>query len=156
MKKYFQTKVKYTIQKEDGTFKKVTNQILIESDSFTLTEAIVTKELEKVVKGDFSILEIKRFEVEEIIVDQELIEELPFFFIVKGQFSSMNDDGEPSKKVSVKYLVQQASVEQASKIIMERNKQLAYFEVTSCVMSPLQDVILLNEFEANNLTSGQY
>jgi hypothetical protein len=145
MKKYFQTKVKYTIQKDDGTFKKVTNQILIESDSFTLTEAIVTKELEKVVKGDFSILEIKRFEVEEIIVDQELIEELPFFFIVKGQFSSMNDDGEPSKKVSVKYLVQQASVEQASKIIMERNIDLAYFEVTSCVMSPLQDVILAND-----------
>jgi hypothetical protein len=145
MKKYFQTKVKYTIQKEDGTFKKVTNQILIESDSFTLTEAIVTKELSKVVKGDFSILEIKRFEVEEIIVDQELIEDLPFFFIVKGQFSSMNDDGEPSKKVSVKYLVQQASVEQASKIIMERNIDLAYFEVTSCVMSPLQDVILAND-----------
>jgi hypothetical protein len=145
MKKYFQTKVKYTIQKEDGTFKKVTNQILIESDSFTLTEAIVTKELGKVVKGDFSILEIKRFEVEEIIVNQELIDELPFFFIVKGQFSSMNDDGEPSKKVSVKYLVQQASVEQASKIIMERNIDLAYFEVTSCVMSPLQDVILAND-----------
>lgn len=145
MKKYFQTKVKYTIQKEDGTFKKVTNQILIESDSFTLTEAIVTKELEKVVKGGFSILEIKRFEVEEIIVDQELIDDLPFFFIVKGQFSSMNDDGEPSKKVSVKYLVQQASVEQASKIIMERNIDLAYFEVTSCVMSPLQDVILAND-----------
>lgn len=145
MKKYFQTKVKYTIQKEDGTFKKVINQILIESDSFTLTEAIVTKELAKVVKGDFSILEIKRFEVEEIIVDQELVEELPFFFIVKGQFSSMNDDGEASKKVSVKYLVQQASVEQASKIIMERNQQLAYFEVTSCVMSPLQEVILEND-----------
>jgi hypothetical protein len=57
----------------------------------------------------------------------------------------MNDDGEPSKKVSVKYLVQQASVEQASKIIMERNIDLAYFEVTSCVMSPLQDVILAND-----------
>lgn len=145
MKKYFQTKVKYTIQKEDGTFKKVINQILIESDSFTLTEAIVTNELAKVVKGDFSILEIKRFDIDEIIFDQELVEELPFFFIVKGKFTPTVDAESSSKQVNVKYLVQQASVEQATKIIMEKNKELDYFEVTSCVMSPLQDVILAND-----------
>lgn len=145
MKKYFQTKVKYTIQKEDGTFKKVINQILIESDSFTLTEAVVTNELAKVVKGDFTILEIKRFDIDEIIFDQELVEELPFFFIVKGKFTPIVEDESASKQVPVKYLVQQASVEQATKIIMEKNKELAYFEVTSCVMSPLQEVILAND-----------
>lgn len=145
MKKYFQTKVKYTIQKEDGTFKKVINQILIESDSFTLTEAIVTNELAKIVKGDFSILEIKRFDIDEIIFDQQLVEELPFFFIVKGKFTPIVEDETSSKQVTVKYLVQQESVQQATKIIMEKNKELAYFEVTSCVMSPLQEVILAND-----------
>jgi hypothetical protein len=129
---------------------------LIESDSFTLTEAIVTNELAKVVKGDFSILEIKRFDINEIYFNQELVEELPFFFIVKGKFTTMIEDETPFKEFPVKFLVQEASVEQATKIIMNNYKGIASFKMTSCVMSPLQDVILLNEFEANNSTSGQY
>ena len=126
MKKYFQTKVKYTFQKEDGTLKKVTEQYLIESDSFTLTEAIITNELAKVVEGDFLILEIKRFDIDEIFLEDFPRLTVPFYFKVKGKFVPIVED-DKGKEITVKYLVQQYSVETASKVVMDKNKHLNNF-----------------------------
>jgi hypothetical protein len=145
MKNYFQTKVKYTIQKEDGTFKKVVNQILIESDSFTITEAILTEQLSQVVKGDFKIMEIKRFEINEIFYDEKTKDDEPFFFFIKARYIPSALDDEKVKPQTLKYLVQGKDLELATKFIISLNQTLPNFEVVSCVMSPLEDVILAND-----------
>jgi len=153
MKKYFQTKVKYTIQKEDGTLKKVTNQFLVESDSFTLTEAILTKILSREVKGDFLILDIKRFDIDEIFYVDELVDKLPFFFTVKGNFK-IDHGGNVMQKITTKSLIQESSVEKASKLMMQYNADLPNYEITSCFLTKVDKIILLptkEEIEAYDL-----
>lgn len=113
MKKFI-SKVKYTKQMENGTFKRVTEPYLVDAVSFTDCEAIMYERLGEIIKGNFSVESIVKEEVEEIIID----ENYDVFFKAKvSMLISDEDSNNPKKDTKIFYLTAESTKHAA--IIME-------------------------------------
>ena len=63
---YFIVKVKYTRQLDNGAFKRVTEPYLVAGFSFTDAEASIYENLGSVIRGEFTVTDIKRVEYHDI------------------------------------------------------------------------------------------
>ena len=152
MNNYFYAETESSCKQNDGTFRTRTIEYLIESESIEQTELILKEiwnnpNLNKIIK-------IEQFEVDEIFVDDpdflaEIGEEKPYYFILESRYYPTEIDDNIKKittnEVFEKYFVQSDSVINACECIMLFKGDLPDFEITSCVMSNIEDVILAND-----------
>ena len=101
----FLTKVKYTKQNPNGTFKRVVETYLFDALGFTECEARVYECLEKQIHGEFMIVKMDRFQVDDLLMWQESKDK---FFIAKLDFE--NIDG---VAVKLKFLINDNIIEGA-------------------------------------------
>lgn len=140
MKNYFLTKVKYTKQLDNGTFKRVSEIYLLEAISFTDAEAMIYENIGSFVKGEFIINSIQKVDFKEIIVSEEIHET---YFKAKVSYKSINEDSEKTKITSLKYLVNSDSIENANKLILNHFAGIMVdFEIDSITSTPIVDTFI--------------
>ncbi|NMA67482.1 MAG: DUF4494 domain-containing protein, partial [Clostridiaceae bacterium] len=65
MNNWFQCKVKYERNAEDGSIKKVNEAYLVDALSFTEAEERINEELKPYISGEFLVADIKRARISE-------------------------------------------------------------------------------------------
>jgi hypothetical protein len=109
MNNYFQVKVKFTKQLENGTFKRVTEPYLLSAMTHSDAETRIYKELGTVIRGEFNVVGISPFPVVDIFTDEDSDK----WYTV---FVSMQDpslDTEKIKMIKAKYLVGADNIQEA-------------------------------------------
>lgn len=137
MLKWFQVKIRYTKQSEDGTFKRVTEPYLLAAWSFTDAEARIFEELGSMIRGEFMVTDISRTEYHDIFH----YEDSDTWFKAKVTYVSEADDSEKKKKHIQHFLVTASSVEEASVRIKEcLNTLMVDFLIPSINVTAIVDV----------------
>lgn len=137
MNNWFITKVKYTKELDNGVFKRVSEYHLFSAMTFTDAEARVYEELGAFIRGEFVVLEIKRFDIHDIF----LYDDSDVFYRAKVVYDTMSGDDEKSKKVTQSFLVTAHSVKDAHDRIKESlSTMLVDFQIPSISISPIVDV----------------
>jgi len=134
MKQTFLTKVSYTKQFDNGTFKRVVEQYLFDGHTFTDCEANVYTHLGSMIKGEFTIMKMDKFMVDEIIGDKE--NQFEKFFLLKQIHTDIDD-----REVKMKMLVNASNIEMAKEIAMQYNAEVFMFEpeINSIVETKILD-----------------
>jgi hypothetical protein len=112
MKQLFLVKVTYTKQLENGKFKRVVEPYLFDGITFTDCEANVYEHLGSVIRGEFGIIKMDKFNVDNIIFDNE--EVFDKFFLVKQEFLGLEDN-----LIKEKVLVNAPSIIQAEVLVTQ-------------------------------------
>jgi hypothetical protein len=110
MKQRFLVKVKYTKQLDNGAFKRVSELYLFDAESYTDCEAQVYEHLASVIRGEFIIMKMDRFDCDEFIGEGEK------FFIVKQTYTDIDD-----REIKIKLLVASDNIEDAKTITVYYN-----------------------------------
>ena len=121
MKQTFLTKVSYTKQFDNGTFKRVVEQYLFDGHTFTDCEANVYTYLGSMIKGEFTIIKMDKFMVDEIIGDKE--NQFEKFFLLKQIHTDIDD-----REIKMKMLVNASNIEMAKEIATQYNAEVFMFE----------------------------
>jgi len=147
MKQTFLTKVSYTKQFDNGTFKRVVEQYLFDGHTFTDCEANVYTHLGSMIKGEFTIMKMDKFMVDEIIGDKE--NQFEKFFLVKQIHTDIDD-----REIKMKMLVNAPNIERAKDIAMQYNAEVFMFEpeINSIVETKILDYF---QSETENLEAWQ-
>ncbi len=134
MKQTFLTKVSYTKQFDNGTFKRVVEQYLFDGHTFTDCEANVYTHLGSMIKGEFTIMKMDKFMVDEIIGDKE--NQFEKFCLLKQIHTDIDD-----REIKMKMLVNAPNIERAKDIAMQYNAEVFMFEpeINSIVETKILD-----------------
>lgn len=131
MKQRFLVKVKYTKQLDNGAFKRVSELYLFDAESYTDCEAQVYEHLASVIRGEFIIMKMDRFDCDEFIGEGEK------FFIVKQTYTDVDD-----REIKMKLLVADNMIEGAKTRVALFNYEINYTilpEVKSIVETKILD-----------------
>lgn len=134
MKQTFLTKVSYTKQFDNGTFKRVVEQYLFDGHTFTDCEANVYTHLGSMIKGEFTIMKMDKFMVDEIIGDKE--HQFEKFFLVKQIHTDIDD-----REIKMKMLVNASNIEAAKKMATQYNAEV-FFRLEPEIKSIVETKIL--------------
>jgi hypothetical protein len=115
MKQTFLTKVSYTKQFDNGTFKRVVEQYLFDGHTFTDCEANVYTHLGERIRGEFTIIKMDRFMVDDLVKNWQGPSDK--YFLVKQEYTSM--DGH--REIKMKLLVNSDTIEMARELVIRYN-----------------------------------
>lgn len=137
MRKWYEVKVKYTKQMEDGTLKSVTEPYLLDAVSFTDAEARIYEELGEQIRGEFLITAIAIRDFADIFH----YEDADYWFKCKVVYVSVDADSGKEKKVSNDFLVTAANVKEASARVNESlSSMLVSFEIPAVALTKIVDI----------------
>lgn len=137
MNNWFLVKVKYTKQLDNGSFKRVSESYLVAAMTFTDAEARIYEELGNIIKGEFLVLSIQRFDV----MDLFQYDDSDVWYLVKVSYESQIDDSEKAKKVTQKFLVTASSLKEAYDRTKESLSTLMVdFTIPSGAVSKIVDI----------------
>ena len=142
MKQRFLVKVKYTKQLDNGAFKRVSESYLFDAESYTDCEAQVYEHLASLIRGEFIIMKMDRFECNEFIGQGEK------FFIVKQTYTDIDD-----REIKMKLLVAHNMIEGAKTSVALFNDVINYMtlpEIKSIVETQILDYFTKKEDEPTN------
>lgn len=138
MKQWWNVKVKFTKQFTDGTLKRVTEPYLVSAMSFSDAEAIIYQEVGELIKGEFMVKKIDRFDVADIFH----YEDCETWWSTKVSYTTEDADSGKEKRVLNTFLVSAQNPKEATDRVMESLKGLmATFEVVKVEKSPIVEVI---------------
>lgn len=134
MPNYFLTKVNFLrINEETGKQEKVSQQNLIDAETFTEAESCLYKEFEK----DFMVDAISRYRVSEVIDGAG-----DWYFRVKCIFIIYDEEKGKEKRVKVPYLIKSGSVKQAEASFNEFMKgTMSDYEIAGIESTQVDDVL---------------
>ena len=138
--KYFEVKIQYQKTLEDGKEKKVTEQYVVESLSFTEAEARIIEEMTPYVSGDFDVVSEKIAPYNEILISDRINDDK--WFISKVSLITLDDKTEKEKKTSQRLLVQAETSETA----LEYTKKLFDRSMTDYTIDAVQDTPTIEVF----------
>jgi hypothetical protein len=137
MNNWFEVKVKYTKQLDNGTFKRVTEPYLLAAMTFTDAEARIYEELGNIIRGEFHVTGIKPVNFHDIFH----YEDAEVWYKVKISFQDVNVDTEKSKKTTNLFLLTANSVKEAYERMQENlSTMMVDFEVLNIAVSPIIDI----------------
>ena len=137
MNNWFQVKVRFQKQDENGVFKKVTETHLMSALSYTDAEARVYEEIGAIIRGEFSITGITPYPV----VDLFETEDAEDWYVCMVSVQDPNLDSDKIKMIKAKYLVTANSVSEACDNLSESLKGLLTdHTILSVAISPIIDV----------------
>lgn len=137
MNNWMMCKVKYTKQLDNGALKRVSEPYLFAAMSFTDAETRIYEELGAVIRGEFSVNSIARFEVHDIFA----YDDADVWYKAKVQYENIDADSEKAKKVSQTFLTSANSVKEATDRIKEGLTGLMVdFEITSVMKTTIVEI----------------
>ena len=151
MNQKFVGKVKYTFQKADGSFKKASEEILLEAVSFTDAEAIITKHY---MGYNLLIIEaINKIQFDDLFFT-DLIEddEEEIFVLAKIKANVLDLDSEKEKPVGKRFLIKTSNIEFVNQILNDRlNGEFAHgWQLLSLTKTPYVDFLPFTKDNKNN------
>lgn len=137
MNNWYEVKVKYTKQLEDGRLKRVTEPYLIGEATFGEAEKRIFEEVGNNVKGEFLITAIAKREFKDLFCYEDSND----WYKCKVTYVSIDGDEGKEKKISSDFLVTASSVKEAHERIKESlSDMIATFEVQAIILTPIVDV----------------
>lgn len=141
---YFIVKVKYTRQLDNGTFKRVSEPYLVAGFSFTDAEASIYENLGTVIRGEFTVTDIKRVEYHDIF--DETGGTADKYFVAKISYESVDMDSDKAKRVTQSFLVGATTIEQATDVIKEELSTLMVdYKIIGITESPIVEIFPIKE-----------
>ena len=131
--KYYEVKVQYNKMQDDGKEKKVTEQYVVESLSFTEAESRITEEMTNYIDGDFDVVSEKIAHYNEIILSDKSDDDK--WFISKVSLITLDEKTAKEKKTIHRLLVQAETSETA----LEYTKKLFDSSMTEYTIDAVQD-----------------
>ena len=145
---YFIVKVRYTKQLENGAFKRVTEPYLVGGFSFTDAEASIYENLGDVIRGEFTVTDIKRVEYHDIFDETDGCADK--YFVAKICYDSVDMDSEKSKKITNTFLIGATTIEEATETIKkELETLLVDYKIVSINESPIVEIFKPKQEEEN-------
>lgn len=153
MRTWFQAKVKYSKENEQGLLKNISEQYLVDAVSFTECEAILYDRLGSQIRGDFQVTGISRSNIVNVFFyeDSDLWHKCKITYLVA--------DGESGKekKVTQYMLVTAEDSKQAFERIQESlSNMLVSFRVPDVDESPIVEVFPYEKSDLNQLPEGNF
>lgn len=138
MKQYYRADIRHMKELEDGFLKEVTDQYILDAVSFTDAETIAYKFAEEQVQGEFTIKDVKKTTISEIVNPDK-----DYFWNVRIQYSTV--DGDKAKEVVIKslLLVGGDDVKEVTQAVEEHlNTMLVPYKITGMSEQPkIQEII---------------
>ena len=135
MNNWYQVKVKSVSQQENGTFKKVSENYLINGINFTEVENRAYEEIGQMIRGEFSITGCNPKNFADVVA----YDDVDYWFEGTVKFQSIED--EKSKAVTQKILVSGADISDAFDNIKENcEKFMSDYEIVGISKSSIIDV----------------
>jgi len=142
MNKWYEVKVKYTKQTEEGTYKRVTEPYLLAAMTHSDAEARIYEELGSFVRGEFIVCGIKPANFHDVFH----YEDSDLWFKVKVQYVGMDAESGKNKKASQNFLLSAASVKDAYDRIHESlSGMMVDFNTPTITESKIVDVFPYKE-----------
>src|SRR5574344_171720 len=143
---WFECKIKYQKQQEDGTQKKVTEQYAVNALSFTEAEKRIMEEMSSYISGAFEVYDIKKARYKEVVFDDA--DSSDKWYKVKVQYITLDERTAKEKLSNVYYLVNASTSKVALNNTIEYLGQgMADYKIASVVETKIFDVY---EYGANN------
>lgn len=115
MNSVFSVSVKYLKLVEGGEgYKKMNEVFLVNGVSYTDVEAKITEEMQMRTKEEFFITNIKREKYSYVLTNDE---DGGYFFNAVVSYSSLDDDGENQKKITINMCVETSHIDKVSEIV---------------------------------------
>jgi hypothetical protein len=140
MKEWFECKVSYEKETEDGKMVKVKEDYLVDAMSFIEAETRLTEKVSEIIVGDFSVEALKREKVFEIIKSDS-----GDWFKNKVEFISVNENGKEKKTKAIIYL----QTTDIKKVASELSNKLSDSMMDYSILS-INKTSILEVFEYNN------
>lgn len=139
MNSWFNVGVRYVKQLEDGTFRRVSELYVLAAMTFTDAEARIYEEMGSIIRGEFFVSKITRFDIHDIFH----YEDADTWYQAKVTYEAggMGEEGSKAKKVTQKFLITANSVQEASERLKESlSGMMIDYTIPSVVETKIQDV----------------
>lgn len=137
MQTWFECKVKYTKMPESGREQKVTENFLLDAVSFTDAEARIIRKMREIVKGEFTVTDIKKSR----IVETFPFEKGEWWFRATINLVTIDEEAGKEKKLRTNYLVIADDIQEALHRLDESLSFLVIpYVVSSLAVSTIADV----------------
>lgn len=141
MNNWFQCKVKYERNAEDGSIKKVNEAYLVDALSFTEAEERINEELKPYISGEFLVADIKRARISELFEN----ESGDRWYRCKIYFISLDEEKGVEKRTAATMFAQASTLKEAVGVIDKGMKgTLSDYEIASVVETNVMDVFKYN------------
>lgn len=138
-KSVFSVSVKYNKLVEGGDgYKKMNEVFLVHAVSYTDVEAKITEEMQMRTKENFHITNIKREKYSYVLTNDE---DGGYFFNAVVSYSSLDDDGENQKKITLNMCVETSHIDKVSEIVSEVLKDMVDFTLKKVIETKIIHVI---------------
>lgn len=149
MHNWFECKISYDKQLENGLQKKVTELYLVDALSFTEAEARIIEEMKPYISGEFTISTIKRARINEIFFNDNGDR----YFKAKVLFITLDEKKGKEKKTPVYMLAQACDINEAQSVIKKGMEgTLADYDVPDIIETKLMDVFPYDEEQKKKIT----
>ena len=138
MNTWFECKVKYQKVSESGKEYMVTENYLLDAVSFTDAEARIFRQMEQMVRGEFSVTDIKKSRIGEVFS----YESGEWWFKATINLVTIDEEAGREKKLRTYYLVKADDIKQA----LERLKESLAFLVIPYVVSSMAISTIVDVF----------
>jgi hypothetical protein len=137
MQTWFECKVRYVKIDDDGRERKVSEAYLVDAVSFTDAETRIIKQLQTMVRGEFTVDNIKKSNIVEIFPD----EDGEWWYKARIAIVTIDEKGGKEKKINNYFLVAANDLKQA---LDRLEKGLSYilvpYQTTSLAVCNIVDV----------------
>lgn len=138
MVNYFLSTVRYEKTMENGLNKTVNEQYLFDALSFTEAEARTIEELKPYISGEFSIPQIVKPRISELMLSKDVSADR--YYKVKVSFITLDEKSGAEKKTNSFILVQASDFKNAYDRFIEGMKgTMADYEIVSIVETQILD-----------------
>ena len=137
MHNWFQCKVKYEKNAQDGGIVKTSEAYLVDALSFTEAEERINEEMRPFISGEFLVSDIKREKVNELFAN----EAGDRWYRSKVNFISLDEEKGVEKRIATTMYAQASSVKDALEVIGKGMKgTLADYEIAAITETNIMDV----------------
>ena len=137
MHNWFQCKVKYEKNAQDGGIVKTSEAYLVDALSFTEAEERIYEEMRPFISGEFLVSDIKREKVNELFAN----EAGDRWYRSKVNFISLDEEKGVEKRIATTMYAQASSVKDALEVIEKGMKgTLADYEIAAITETNIMDV----------------
>lgn len=137
MHNWFQCKVKYEKNAQDGGVVKTSEAYLVDALSFTEAEERINEEMRPFISGEFLVSDIKREKINELFTNDAGDR----WYRSKVNFISLDEEKGVEKKIAATMYAQASTLKEALEVIEKGMKgTLADYEIAAIVETSIMDV----------------
>lgn len=139
MHNWFQCKIKYERNADDGAIVKVNESYLIDALSFTEAEERINEEMKPFISGEFLVSDIKRARIAELFPDENGDK----WYRCKVNFVSLDEEKGVEKRTASTMFAQASTLKDALEVLEKGMKgTMADYEIASITETTIMDVFV--------------